>query len=392
MKCRICGCEDYESIINLGNIHPSNFLDNGATVEQAPLHLVQCKCCELVQLKESIDLDRMYKDFYWYRSGLNQNMVNSLRDVVDSVMKKVDLKKEDSVLDIGCNDGTMLGFYPDYVCKAGIDPAPNLNPQNIDLFINDYFLADYFNDDKKYKVITAIAMFYDLEDPNKFLQDIKSILSYDGIFIVQFTDLLSMVKINAFDNICHEHLEYYSLKVLNDLMIRNDLRIFDVEYNSVNGGSIRAYIRHDEDINYCEVNHKINKENEYFRKFPIKNFGNSIEQTKRDLLRKVSKYKKKNKRIYVLGASTKGNTLLQYYGLDNTIIDKALEVNEDKFGKHTIGTNIPIVSEKDGLAEKPDYLLVLPWHFRDFFVDKLDSYIKQGGALIFPLPEVEIVR
>ncbi len=414
MRCRLCGSDNYASILDMGAIYPSNFIDNGPGVKPKPLHLVKCTSCDLVQLRETFDLDLMYRDHYWYRSALNKSMVGSLKDVVDSALKRVTLNKGDAVLDIGCNDGTLLSFYNTKPWnKVGFDPSRNVIPQGITdefIFINDYFHIPSgspaltrksdagscpipihaFEDG--FKIITAIAMFYDLEDPNQFLIDVKSVLADDGILIIQFTDLLSMLRLNAFDNICHEHLEYYSLSVLNDLLEKHGLNIFDVEYNDVNGGSVRVYAQKGKARKReSSVTKFMSDETILLEKLPIERFGIRILERKSELLKLISEIKNNNKSIYVLGASTKGNTLLQYYGLGSTIIDKALEVNEDKFGRRTIGTNIPIVSEEDGLKDNPDYLLVLPWHFKDFFVAKFETYITNGGKLIFPLPEVVIV-
>ena len=412
MKCRVCKSKNYKSVLDMGSIYPSNFIDNGPEVEPKPLHLVQCNRCDLVQLKETFDLNVMYKEHYWYRSGLNPNMVESLQDIVNGIEERISLEPNiDSigreinpmVLDIGCNDGTMLGLYSNKnMFKVGVDPAPNLKCQaknNCDYFINDFFSYDTIDKhvfgyhDRAYKVISAIAMFYDLEDPNSFLKDVTRLLADDGIFVLQFTDLLSMLKINAFDNICHEHLEYYSLGVLYDLLIKNNLRIFDLEYNDVNGGSIRVYARHVDyphlKRTYPKVMDAISHEKEYLKNHPIDKFNITVLREKGKLLSLIASIKLEGKSIYVLGASTKGNTLLQHYGLDSTLIDNALEINKDKFGKRTIGTRIPIIAEEEGLKEKPDYLLVLPWHFRKFFENKFRG---TGIKLIFPLPEVTVVE
>ena len=401
MNCRICSSPDYKSILDLGNIYPSNFISNGEEITAKPLHLVKCQNCNLVQLKETYNLDAMYRDHYWYRSGLNPSMVMSLEDVVESALKVYSTMNNKVVpkyvLDIGCNDGTLLSLYPKTVLKVGVDPSKNvkeLAEQHCDVFVNDYFqLSDFTTYPYlKYDIITSIAMFYDLEFPNIFLRDVCTVLADDGLWVIQFTDLLSMLKLSAFDNICHEHLEYYSLSVLDNFLAKWNLQIIDVEYNVVNGGSIRAYVTWKrKEYKRKRVNEALELEQAYLKEHPIEEFGYTILKEKSKLLELVSQIKEANKSIYVLGASTKGNTLLQHYGLNSTIIDKALEVNEDKFGLRTIGTNIPIISEEQGLQEKPDYLLVLPWHFRNFFIEKFDGYLRSGGSLIFPLPTVEII-
>lgn len=397
MKCRICKSKDYKSVLNLGSIYPSNFIDVEEGIEPKPLHLVQCNNCNLVQLRDSYDLDKMYKEHYWYRSGLNNSMVKSLQDVVSGIHKRYNTNfssnEKPIVVDIGCNDGTMLNMFDNKFTKVGFDPAPNLSP-NCDAFFNDYFSVDTYLqrfEEHSANIVTAIAMFYDLENPNKFLQDVKRIIKPYGILVIQFTDLLSMLKVNAFDNICHEHLEYYSLEVLNKLLVDNGFKIFDLEYNKVNGGSIRVYAVPFTDYNYPKINVHIYAENDYLKEHPVEEFNWRVVEQKTKLLTFLNQEKRKDKTIYVLGASTKGNTLLQHFGIYTDLVDKALEVNKDKFGKRTIGTNIPIVSEQEGLKENPDYLLVLPWHFSEFFIEKFEDYLNSGGALILPLPKFCII-
>lgn len=402
MNCRICGSENYKSILDLGSIYPSNFISNGPGVEPKPLHLVKCVDCDLVQLRETFDLDIMYKEHYWYRSGLNVSMVESLKDVVDKALEAYTVMNNESpkyALDIGCNDGTLLSHYPNTLLKVGVDPSINVKEsaeKHCDLFINDYFnlsneqsLYPYL----KYDIITSIAMFYDLENPNKFVRDIKELLADNGLWIIQFTDLLSMAKLSALDNICHEHLEYYSLNVLNTFLENNGLQIINIEYNKVNGGSVRAYVTWmGKTFSRNSLLEALENERRYFEMNPIENFNIKILEQKSNLLSLITSIKKEGWSIYVLGASTKGNTLLQHYGLDSTIIDKALEINEDKWGLQTIGTKIPIISEIEGMKDRPDFLLILPWAFTDFFITKFDSYIKAGGKLIVPLPEVRVIE
>lgn len=412
MKCKICGNTEYTSVINLGNIYPSNFISEKDIVgSPKPLHLVKCNTCSLVQLKDTYDLDEMYRKQYWYRSSLNPSMKEALQDIVTAVEKRVNFnctvdrygdEMYPMVLDIGCNDGTLLSLYNNKkLFKVGIDPAPNVKEyaEKNCIFINDYFSYDSITknlfeeiDKGKYSVITAIAMFYDLDDPNSFLHDISLLLADDGLFVLQFTDLYSMIKCNAIDNICHEHFEYYSLCVLDDLLTKHGLQITDVEYNQVNGGSIRLYIKKYNQSMSGIIEHLMQYEYKYFKEYPLETFGFRVLLQKAKLLELLANLKLNGKTIYALGASTKGNTLLQSYGLNSDIISKALEVNKDKFGLKTVGSNIPIISEDEGLLEKPDYLLVLPWHYKEFFIKKFESNINDGLGLIFPLPEVEIVK
>lgn len=401
--CKVCWETTFNSILNLGTIYPSNFVqENQELVSPVPLHLVECAKCGLVQLKEVVALDDMYRQ-YWYRSGINSAMVSALKNIVDSIQSRVKLTCDDFVLDIGCNDGTMLSMYNKDCFKVGFDPALNLKEpaeHHCDIFINDYFSLDGLFTDRhsikvfknRFKVITAIAMLYDLEDPGMFIESVKDLLHPDGIFVAQFTDLLSMLKCNAFDNICHEHIEYYSLRDLDLLFKNSEMDIFDVEYNNVNGGSVRVFVCHKGTRKISpKVVEALYHENEYLDSNSPRNFSSRILQEKSKLLSIISAIKNSGEKIYVLGASTKGNTLLQHYNLTHDLIDCALEVNREKFGLRTVGTNIPIIPEEEGLKQKPDYLLCLPWHFRDFFIKRFKEYIMEGGRLIFPLPSVTVI-
>ena len=390
ITCRLCGSE-LEKVLNLGNIYLNDFVDEGQSIKSAPLTLVKCKYCELVQLKHTPDLDLLYKQ-YWYLSSLNKSMIRALQDIVDNVEARADLQPGDVIIDIGCNDGTMLGQYKTPgLYKIGFDPALNLArkaKKHCTSFYNTYF-GDISIKTPKAKAITSIAMFYDLEDPHTFVELIKKSLLKDGIWVVQFTDLLSMFKINAFDNICHEHLEYYSFKVLRNLFEQHDLEVFDVSTNSVNGGSIRMYVGWKDQRHISPAVDALEKEErDYMNSFdnPFIAFAERIKSIKQKIMKFLDETKAQNKEIFAMGASTKGNTLLQYFGIDTKYLDYAAEVNKDKFGKKTVATNIPIISESSALMLNPDYFLVLPWHFIDILLKIHEPYMKKGGKFIVPMP------
>lgn len=390
-RCRNCNGELID-VLDLGYIHPSDFVLPGQQTypPQERLILTGCEDCQLIQLKHTIDPDEMYRQ-YWYRSGINPSMVDALQDIVNSTLEKYG-KEKGITVDIGCNDGTMLSMYPPGFRTIGFDPAKNLTDEaelNCDLFINDYFRAGEPLNGNEANIVTAIAMFYDLDDPRAFLTDVMQVLAYDGIFVIQMTDLVSMLKNNAFDNICHEHLCYYSLCDIDAILTEYDLEIFDVEYNGVNGGSIRIYIcwagEYDQQDGYV---HALQDEVEYFNSFidPLTAFANRVMASCLKTMERITLAKAEGKAVWGLGASTKGNTLLQFMGLRPPIIDCIAEINEDKFGKETIGTEIPITPEDNIPLVDPDILLVLPWHFNKFFERKFDDYLQAGGELLFPLP------
>jgi len=394
-NCRICDGE-FEIVLDLGNIAVNDFVDNEQDVVYSPLTLVRCKKCSLVQLKHTTNQDKLYS-YYWYLSGINKSMIDSLQDVVDNIEKRIVLEDGDTVIDIGCNDGTMLGQYHNKkLYRIGFDPAQNLAEQakkNCEVFHNTYFgTPDILV--PKAKAITSIAMFYDLEDPRNFIERIKEALRKDGIWVVQFTDLQSMFKINAYDNITHEHLEYYSFGVLKTLMEDHGLEIIDVSTNNVNGHSVRMYVGwKNEYIVQDSVVQHLNAERAYMEQFdnPFKAFADRCETLRVETRKFITDKILEGKTIAAMGASSKGNTLLQYLGLSNKVISYAGEVSPEKFGRKTVATNIPIIPELEAIDRKPDYFLVLPWHFKNVLVEKHRAYLGNGGHFIIPCPELEII-
>lgn len=400
-SCRNCGSDNLVQSISLGNLYPSNFVspdENLDKFEKAPLDLVVCRDCELVQLGHTYDQDEMYRN-YFYLSGLNGSMVSSLKDIVECIKARVDLKDGDTVVDIGANDGTMLSLYKvPGLNKVAVEPSFNI-PKVVDdnvVWVNDYFTAKAVGD-LKAKVITAIAMFYDLPSPRTFVKDVASILSDGGIFVVQLTDLVSMLRVNAFDNICHEHLEYYTFTNLQNIFATAGLEIFDVSFNDVNGGSIRVYAG-------FSGKHTLNKENIdlalQLQKDTLKDdpedalriFKILIDAIKRQTVIFLEDARGLVLSVMGLGASTKGNTLLQYFEIDDFLIRAIAEVNPDKYGKVTLGTSIPIIEEKEAFSQDPSFFFVLPWHFIEFFLEKKLDYLKSGGEFFVPLPLPSIYR
>ena len=408
--CRVCGKTGLVPILSLGAQYVSNFISSESEQgEKIPLSLVLCEeksgGCGLLQLEHTTPPDIMYAH-YWYLSGINESMKVALADITSSIEAILPLKEGDMVLDIGCNDGTLLRSYSKKGIKlVGIDPAKNL-PQYSSVgttkIINDYFSARAVQQNfpgAKARVVTAIAMFYDLDDPNSFVSGVAGILSQDGIFVIQMSYLPLMLETNAFDNICHEHLEYYSLTSLRNLLARHGLEIFDMTLNDVNGGSFRVYCR----FKGGAVQQKVvarqrladfeRKEHEMglSGRKPYEEFSARVQSIKEQTVAFIKKERAAGKKIFAYGASTKGNTLLQTFGLDHTAIEAAAERNPDKYGKMTIGTMIPIISEDEARACKPDYFLVLPWHFIGSFVKREKGYLASGGKFIVPLPEFRVI-
>ncbi len=404
-SCRICDSSMLTHLFSLGTQYVNNFIDPDelSSCIVAPLELLFCENCTLVQLKHTAPQELLYSRFYWYKSGVTKTMRTALRDVALSIEKRCSLNERDTVLDIGSNDGTLLRSFsiPDLV-RIGVEPAQNLAEEGavgLDIFINDFWDARaYFAATKeKARVVTALGMFYDMDDPNQFIADSEEVLADDGIFVAQLMCLSNMINCNDVGNICHEHLEYYSFRSLEYLFERNGLEIFDIETNEVNGGSYRIFAKkkgcnlYADKIALDRVNEVRRSEEGLSRKPIYREFFARIERNKKECVAFIRKEKAAGKRIWVYGASTKGNVILQYYGLDHTLIDAAAEKSPWKWGKFTVGSMIPCRSEEEARASRPDYFLVLPYAFFDEFYEREYQWRSNGGRFIVPLPEFRVV-
>ena len=402
--CRNCKSKKIKKLFSLGKINFSGkFLKKGKKIPKTTLTLIMCNNCKLVQLEEKFSLKYLYNQDYGYRTGINQTMRNHVKKVVKYLSKKVNLKKEDNVLDIASNDGTLLKNYKSNIIRWGIDPIINKkflnNYKTIDYAISSFFNQDSIiniKKDVKFKLITALSVFYDLEDPNLFLKYIKKLLDKSGIFYLEFADLKLILQKKMFDTICHEHLEYYSVTFIFNLLKKHNLRIFDHHYNDINGGSSTYLICH-EDAKFKTNIKKINKIIKVEKKIGLEKAGTFIKfKNDVDLLSKnlnfiISKILKKKKVIHGYAASTKGNILLQYFNLNSKKIKYISDRNPKKWGLVTPGTNIPIISEEKSRSLKPDYYLVLAWHFKKEILIREKKIRKYGVKFIFPLPKLKIL-
>ena len=406
-KCRICGNPDLAPVLSLGDQYLTGIFPRSPAdvITHGPLDLVRCNgedACGLLQLGHTYDSGEMYGVNYGYRSGLNQTMVRHLRGKVEGLRSKVALPEGDIVLDIGSNDGTLLSFYPESLRRVGMDPTSEkflkFYHEGIEV-ITDFFSAEAFRKrfgQQKAKIITSIAMFYDLNDPMKFVRQIAEVLADDGIWHLEQSYMPLMLSENAYDTICHEHLEYYALHQIQWMIERCGLRIIDVEINDVNGGSFavtvckldaphRTNLPAVESMLAAEVAAGLQTSKPYER------FREAIFAHREELREVVHRLLAGGARILGYGASTKGNVILQFCGFSPKEIPAMAEVNPDKFGSFTPGTNIPLISEAEAHAQKPDYFLVMPWHFRSNLLEREEAYLNQGGKRIFPLPKIEIV-
>jgi len=403
--CRICGGVELAPVLDLGEqmltgVFPRT-QDGSVTI--GPLRLVKCmgeQGCGLLQLEHSFDLGEMYGDNYGYRSGLNQSMVSHLREKVRRIAHWVDLRNGDLVLDIGSNDGTTLAAYPTTgLDLLGIDPTAGkfrqYYPDHVDL-VADFFSAAVVRasrPDKQVRVVTSFSMLYDLESPLQFMHEIHEVLADDGVWMFEQSYMPAMLEMNAYDTVCHEHLEYYALRQVKWMADRAGFRIVDVEFNDINGGSFSVTVAKtaSELPESRDLVHVLQREVELGLDTlaPYQAFAARVAASRRELRDFIDRAHREGRTLAALGASTKGNVLLQYCGLDSTAVAVVGEVNPEKYGCYTPGTWIPIRPELEVLASKPDYLVVLPWHFRTFF---LGNSRFAGMRLLFPLPRLEVVQ
>ena len=374
-----------------------------------PLELVRCDmtrdqdACGLLQLRHTVPGSILYQS-YWYRSGINRTMTHNLHAIAQATEDVAAVEGGDLVVDIGCNDATLfdgyvsrdvrfLGFDPSDVARYAVEKGYDV--------VRDFFSAEALRrryPDRRAKIITSVAMFYDLEDPLSFVRDIADSLSENGVWLMELHYLPLMLEHNQFDAVVHEHLEYYSLAVLERLLAQAGLVVFAAELNDVNGGSIRLYISHEgrreptpaaaehlQSLRIAEFELALDSAEPYER------FARNVERVRSELKTLCESLVAEGKTIHAYGASTKGNTILQYVDLDRRLIPYAADRNADKWGSQTIRTGIPIISERESRAMRPDYYLVLPWHFLDEFVERERAYLEDGGRFIVPLPETRVI-
>lgn len=408
-KCRICGNANLVSVLDLGKQYLTGLFPKTKTgfTSSGPLELVKCHgqdnvCCGLLQLKHTYEPAKMYGENYGYRSGLNRSMVEHLYKKARKIEGLVRLSKGDLVVDIGSNDGTLLKAYPtDKYILVGIDPVGQkfgkYYPPHIQL-ISDFFSSKIIKKNfgrKKAKIITSIAMFYDLDSPMEFMRQIHEVLADDGVWVFEQSYMPTMLKINAYDTICHEHLEYYGFKQIKWMTDRIGFKIIDIELNEINGGSFSVAVAKSDSV-FKENKKKIGKLLEEERRNgldtlkPYEAFKKKVFKHRDTLLDFIEKVKSEGEVIFGYGASTKGNVILQFCKLTQKDIPFIAEVNKDKFGCLTPGSFIPIISEEEARAKKPDYFMVLPWHFRENIIGREKKFLQSSGRLIFPLPSIEV--
>lgn len=409
-KCRFCGNKNIVSCIDVGSQYLSSIFPADMSykkeLKKYPLEIVQCVKkddgqCGSLQLAYNYDLSDMY-EHYPYTSGSNSSMKKILLDVANAGKALNNLKEGDTVLDIGSNDGTLLNFFADQPLDlVGIDPAKNVECKvNSNRFIEvkDFFNAKNYKkvSKNKAKLVFSVAMFYHLNNPVKFCEDIKEILDENGVLIIQMAYLPAMIKTNMYDNIVHEHVGYYSVQNIKWVLDKAGMEIFDVILNDVYGGSFRVFAKKKGVQNFPEtqrLREVLSEELDWgiFKKPTYSDFMDRINKTKKDLRYLLQKIKDEGKRTWVYGASTKGNTIMQFCNIGTDLVEAAADSNEFKFNKHLIGSDIPIYDEVKLRKERPDYLLALPYSFVYAFMEREKELVRKGTKFIIPIPEVKII-
>ena len=404
-KCRACKSDKIKKVLNLGDqAFTGKFpTSKNKNIGKSPLSISLCLKCKFVQLSHNFSSSYLYDEEYGYESGINSTMKNHLSKITLKVRKLKKLTKTSIVIDIASNDGTLLNSYNKDVVKVGIDPILKRfkkKYKKINYKVADFFSYKNFkklNLKKKADVITAFAVFYDIENPNKFLSDIKKCLDTKGIFIIEQSNLAHMIRLNSFDTICQEHLGYYSTSVVNKLLKKNKLKIFDHEYNKSNGGSSRYYIAHKENKQILINKKNINKALNYEKKFKLDKintylkFAKEIQKIKKICNTKIQSILNLKQKIHGYGASTKGNVILQYFNINNKQIEFISDRNPFKNNRYTPGTKIKIISEKKSRNLRPNYYFVLPWHFKKEILKREIKIRKKNTKFIFPLPKFKII-
>ena len=399
-KCRVCGNEELVTVLNLGDQYLSGIFPKEPDLEhRGPLKLVKCNeengGCGHVQLEHTFDLPTMYGQDYGYRSGLNAGMVKHLKGKAEKIKKDIKLKSGDIVIDIAGNDGTFLGFFPHDLQLLSIDPTSEKFKEFYEPHVQhvaDFFSKEVFFDrfgTQRAKVVTSFSMFYDLDDPCAFAAEVKEVLANDGIWVLEQSYMPTMLRMNSFDTVCHEHLSYYGMRQIKYIMDKVGLKIVDFEFNDVNGGSISVVVSPSGQECTTKLTGVLALEEEMglATTKPWEEFSNRITECENKFWDLIAECKDQGLKIAALGASTKGNVTLQTWGVTTDDISVVGDVNPDKDGSYTPGTWIPITNEDDVL-EKYDVFVILPWHFRNFFLSK-DKF--KGKKLLFPLPTPEIV-
>ena len=391
--CRSCNSHDFAPIFDFGEQVIANHFHkkNDPECLPLPLNLMLCDKCGLAQLADKTDVDLMYRN-YWYQSGINQSMRGHLKGLADQVLRRIEIGPEDCVIDIGCNDGTFLGYFQSAGTRIGVDPS-NIRPAVSCEYVNDYFTYDAVKPvlkGKKANLITSIAMFYDLNDPAAFVRDIRAALADDGMWVAELSYLPIMIENTAYDSVCHEHVAYYRMGTFMKVLEGTDLVPVHVQLNQMNGGSFRVFMVPNGSSD-ATVAERLEDERRsgYDGREPYNKFSDGVKRSSDKLVRFLEG--NKGKVVYGYGASTKGQVIMQYCHVGPQHLRAIAERNPLKYGLYTPGTNVPICDEDEMRAAKPDYLVFFPWYFLHEFIDREKALHEQGTKFVIPLPQFSTV-
>lgn len=394
-QCRACGSELLHDFLDLGEQYLSDFRRDSTKTPKYPLVATFCERCTLVQLRHTTPQYEMYHDRYGFKSGVSDSIKKDLDSIVTHAFQyQNDPRKW---LDIASNDGTLLSFVPEDVYRVGVDPVAFLckeAEQHSDEIVNDYFTAECLDGYEPFDVITSISCFYDMPDPNKFVSDVAKVLDTHGVWVIQQNYLLTTVELSAVDNFCHEHLEYYTLKSLENLLSKHGLEVNEVYTSMVNGGSIRTVVSHKGTFDIDEsVYTQRNKEEDVLVNTlaTYKNFAKGVMAELNKLHRMLKDFQDDNRKVYILAASTRGATIWQSAEIDSSLVQAAVERNPAKVGANFTAIGVPIISEEEARLNRPDYMIIGPWFFAEEIIEREAEYLRNGGKLIKPLPKVKII-
>lgn len=383
--------EAIDVVLDLGTQKIANYFhsNDGNPIPEAPLRFSRCRDCGMAQLLHSVDTDLMYR-MYWYTSSMNDTMRQHLLDNARLLRSQCELHSDDQIIDIGCNDGTFLSYLPLFCCKVGVDPS-NIKPVACANYVHDYFTYENVKDYlRPAKVISSIAMFYDLNEPAKFVADVRKCLRDDGVWLLELSYLPRMIENTAYDSICHEHVAYYSLTTFMRLLKPTDMKITSLDFNDINGGSFRMLIQ--PGAKECpQVAEVLGREDdmEYGTATPFDAFKKRVIESRERTREFLSQSVSEGKKVYGYGASTKGQVIMQHCGVTDLVA--IAERNKLKHGLYTPGTNVRICSEEEMRAARPDYLMVFPWYFIDEFLVREKEIRDKGTKIVVPLPKFAVI-
>ena len=402
-RCQVSGLKDLKTILSLGYLPPvNNFRKiNSLNVEETfyPAELMYSPSSKLVQLNTIVNKETVFPKEYPYTSSTTKILRENFKELYNECKKIIGMSNKDLIIDIGSNDGNLLsnfkknhrvlGVTPEQIGKIAIKKGITTLIRYFDSATSKLILKRY----GKAKIITATNVFAHIADVDSVMKNILKILDRNGVFISESHYLVSLIKTNQYDTIYHEHLRYYSLTSLSNLFKKYNLKIIHAKKIPTHGGSIRVYATRN---NKYKINKKVKKIFDYEKKFltwkSFNNFKNNVVKSKIGLYSILKKLKDKKKIIYGIGAPSRATTLINYVGLDESLVNCILEIDKShKIGNYIPGKKIPVLSEKKLYKDQPDYVILFSWHIKK----ELKSNLKKKGykgKFIIPLPVPKIEK